>query len=106
MTMNFSKTPIGKLRLAGFVEGWSYVVLLFVAMPLKYFGDIPLAVKYVGWVHGLLFIWYILSLLKAINIQRWSLVKGFTVFIMSIIPFGTFAYDKVLKSEDESPCAS
>jgi integral membrane protein len=102
MIFGFSKTPIGTLRLAGFIEGWSYIILLFVAMPLKYFGDMPMAVKYVGWAHGLLFIWYVLSLLKAMQTQRWNMIKAFTVFVISLIPFGTFAYDKVLKREEQS----
>ncbi|MBK7855681.1 MAG: DUF3817 domain-containing protein [Bacteroidetes bacterium] len=65
-----SNKPIGRLRLAGFIEGWSYIILLFVAMPLKYFANMPLAVKYVGWIHGLLFIWYVLALLKAMQAQK------------------------------------
>ncbi|HNR21091.1 MAG TPA: DUF3817 domain-containing protein [Bacteroidia bacterium] len=98
--MNFSNKPIGRLRLAGFIEGWSYIILLFVAMPLKYFANMPLAVKYVGWIHGLLFIWYVLALLKAMQAQKWNIVKTLVVFVMALIPFGTFAYDSVLKKEE------
>lgn len=100
--MNFSNKPIGRLRLAGFIEGWSYLILLFVAMPLKYFANMPLVVKYVGWIHGLLFIWYMLALLKAMQAQKWNIVKVFVVFVMSLIPFGTFAYDAVLKREENN----
>lgn len=101
MAMNFSSRPIGRLRLAGFVEGLSYLVLLFVAMPLKYFANLPLAVKYVGWVHGLLFILYVLALLKVMQAHKWNITKTFVAFVMSLIPFGTFAYDKVLKREED-----
>ncbi|MEP7128906.1 MAG: DUF3817 domain-containing protein, partial [Chitinophagales bacterium] len=62
MKLNFSNTSIGRLRLAGITEGISFLVLLFIAMPLKYFADIPEAVKYTGWLHGLLFILYLVAL--------------------------------------------
>jgi integral membrane protein len=49
-------TPIRRLRFVGFVEGVSYLVLLFIAMPLKYWAGMPLAVRVVGMLHGVLFI--------------------------------------------------
>lgn len=100
MDLNFSNRPIGRLRLAGFIEGISYVVLLFIAMPLKYFADMPLAVKYVGWAHGMLFIWYVLALLRVFQVHKWGIIKTFVAFIMSLIPFGTFIYDSKLREED------
>lgn len=42
-------------------EGTSFLVLLLIAMPLKYMANMPLMVKYVGWVHGVLFILYIVN---------------------------------------------
>ena len=52
------KTPLGRFRAVALAEGLSFVVLLFIAMPLKYALGLPLAVKYVGWAHGLLFVLY------------------------------------------------
>ena len=53
------QTPIGRLRLMGFIEGMSLLILLFIAMPLKYWADYPMAVTIVGSVHGGLFILYL-----------------------------------------------
>lgn len=58
-------TPIGRLRTMGFIEGMSLLILLFIAMPLKYWAGLPLAVTIVGSVHGGLFILYLLVLAYA-----------------------------------------
>jgi integral membrane protein len=100
MNLDFSKTPLGRFRLIAFTEGVSYLVLLFIAMPLKYMADLPLAVKYVGWAHGVLFILYVLALLRVMMEYKWSIAKSFVAFVMSLIPFGTFWYDKTLREED------
>lgn len=100
MALNFSKTPIGKLRLAGFIEGISYLVLLFIAMPLKYMANIPEAVKIVGWIHGALFIWFVIALLNVMATQKWKIIKSFFAFLSSLIPFGTFVLDNYLKKEE------
>ena len=62
---NFSNTSVGRLRLAGITEGISFLVLLFIAMPLKYWAGMPLAVKYTGWAHGVLFVLYGICLIMA-----------------------------------------
>jgi len=74
--------------------------LLFIAMPLKYFADIPEVVTFVGWMHGVLFMAYMLSLLhvKLVNALPWkeSFIAGFA----SVIPFGPFIFDKkIFKTE-------
>ena len=56
---------IEQLRWIGIAEGISYLVLLGIAMPLKYIFDLPLGVKITGWIHGLLFVLYIGAVLKA-----------------------------------------
>lgn len=95
------KTPISRLRLIGLLEGISFLFLLFIAMPLKYKFDFPLAVKYTGWAHGLLFILYIAALFDAYNDRKWPIVKAFYGFIASLLPFGTFVFDKTLKKEQD-----
>ena len=47
-------TPVGRFRVIAFVEGLSFLVLLFIAMPIKYIGENPDPVKYTGWVHGMI----------------------------------------------------
>lgn len=90
---------IGQFRLIGILEGISYVVLLFVAMPLKYFANMPNAVKYVGWAHGVLFVAFGLFLIKVWEQYKWSFGKATLAFIASLVPFGTFWLDKQLKKE-------
>lgn len=82
-----------------FLEGISYLVLLLIAMPLKYFANIPDAVKYVGWVHGVLFVLFCIYLLKVWIGFKWSFGKVVIAFIASLLPFGTFVLDAKLKNE-------
>lgn len=77
-----------------FWEGISLLVLLFIAMPLKYMLDMPLMVKYVGMAHGILFIAYILLALFLSNKFKWPSSKLALVCFASIVPFGTFYMEK------------
>ena len=81
------------------LEGASFLILLFIAMPLKYGFDWPLAVKYVGWAHGLLFVIYQLVLLQTGIACSWKFKFYVLGFLASILPFGPFIFDKkVLKN--------
>ncbi|KAA9331867.1 DUF3817 domain-containing protein [Adhaeribacter soli] len=93
-------TPLKRLHVIGIIEGISALLLFFVAMPLKYLLDMPLAVKYTGWAHGLLFMLYIGALLHAAFAYRWSILKIAMGFVASVLPFGTFVFDaKVVKQQ-------
>jgi len=88
------KITLKTLRLIGLLEGISYLVLLGIAMPLKYYMDKPEMVKSVGMAHGVLFVLYVLFLL-IVHIQyKWSILKTIGAFIASLVPFGTFYADK------------
>ena len=93
------KGTMGQFRLVGVVEGISYIVLLFIAMPLKYVANMPNAVKYVGWAHGVLFVAFGLWLIKVWVEYKWSFGKATLAFVASLVPFGTFWLDKKLKKE-------
>ena len=84
---------IAFLRFAAFVEGVSFLLLLFVAMPLKYFAGLPEAVKVAGWVHGLLFVVLCVSLAYVTAVARWPLGRAATVFVAALLPFGPFVLD-------------
>ncbi len=101
MSFKFSNSPIGRFRLAGISEGFSFVILLFIAMPLKYFAGFPDAVKYVGWAHGLLFVIYVMTLMSVKFSQNWNFKKTVVAFLASLIPFGTFILDKSLVKEEK-----
>jgi integral membrane protein len=94
------KTPIGRLRAVGLLEGTSFLVLLFIAMPLKYFAGMPLAVKLVGWAHGVLFVLYLLALGHAASSRQWPLLRVGAGFIASLVPFGPFIFDVWLRREE------
>ncbi len=96
------KTSLGRLRIIAFTEGVSYLILLFVAMPLKHIWGQPSAVKNFGSVHGLLFVLYILYVFLCKIEYRWTLKKILILLGISIIPFGNFYADKhYLKSENQ-----
>jgi len=96
------RTPIGRLRVVAFVEGCSYLLLLGVAMPLKYFAGLPLAVKVAGSIHGALFVLFCAALLRAMVTARWSMLRAGVVFASSLVPCGTFLIDARLRREDEA----
>lgn len=97
----FLSTSLGRFRLIAITEGISYLFLLLIAMPLKYFAGMPAVVKYSGWVHGLLFILFMFALLEVTLKRKWSLFKACRGFISSLIPCGTFIFDRELKKEAE-----
>jgi integral membrane protein len=94
-------TPIGLLRVVAFIEGWSYLLLLGVAMPLKYFAGLPLAVTIAGAIHGGLFLLFCAALARAMMAARWSVRWSAVVFASSLVPFGTFIIDGRLRRQDE-----
>ena len=87
-------------RKVAVAEGISYILLLFIAMPLKYLADMPLAVKYTGWAHGLLFVLYGACLIMAWQEQKWKFGKVVLLFLASLLPFAPFIVDKKLKNEE------
>jgi integral membrane protein len=90
------------LRKIGFAEGLSWLLLLGIAMPLKYIGGEPLPVKIVGWIHGLLFIVYLLQLYRVQSAYRWPLKKVFFGCLAAFLPFGTWIFDAQLRKQQEA----
>jgi integral membrane protein len=94
------KSSMNAFRLVAFLEGISFLVLLFIAMPLKYMMDMPLPVRITGMVHGVLFIAFVFYLMQVKSEKNWTVKKTFIAFLASLLPFGTFVLDaKVLKPE-------
>lgn len=88
---------VGRLRVIAFIEGISYLLLLFVAMPLKYGWDMPEAVRYTGMTHGMLFLLFCFALMQAVMEKEWSISFAIQVFGSAVVPFGTFWMDGKLK---------
>ncbi|MCW3076182.1 MAG: rane protein [Bacteroidetes bacterium] len=99
MSTSLFRSSIGIFRLVAILEGISYLLLLCLAMPLKYIFNYKSAVLYIGWVHGLLFITFVGLLIYVWIKYRWSFGKVMFAFLMSLIPFGTFMLDRKLKKE-------
>jgi integral membrane protein len=79
------------------IEGLSFLILLGIAMPLKYMFDTPLAVTYVGWAHGILFILYIYTVFPTSQKLKWDFSRTFFALIASVLRFGPFIFDRNLK---------
>jgi integral membrane protein len=93
MLSSLLKTSLGRLRIVAFSEGVSFLILLGIAMPLKYIADLPQAVRVVGMAHGVLFILYIVLLLQVAVERGWTFKISMLAFLASLIPFGTFYAD-------------
>ena len=91
------QSPIGRFRLMGFIEGASLLILLFIAMPLKYLAEIPMAVTIVGSLHGFFFITYLLIIAYTTFKIRWSFAWVFSAVAVAFIPFGNMILDARLK---------
>ncbi len=96
------RTPLGRFRAVALLEGLSFIVLLFIAMPLKYWAGMPLAVRVVGMAHGVLFLLYFPSLLEVAVARRWSMVRVVAALGASLVPFGTFVLEARLRREEQT----
>ena len=85
------------LRGVGFLEGISLLLLLFVAMPLKYFWNYPMLIPFVGLAHGILFMVFLVVLFVTSHKMQWSIGIFLLGLLASLLPFGTFFFDNKVK---------
>jgi integral membrane protein len=98
--MQWIKSSIGRLRVIGFWEGVSFLVLLAIAMPLKYFAGEPGAVRVVGMAHGVLFILYVWAAIQAALEHGWTWKRTGLVLLASLLPAGPFVVEaKLLRGQ-------
>lgn len=98
-----NRSTLSRFCTIALLEGISYLLLLFVAMPLKYLLDWPWAVKYIGWIHGILFISYVFYLLACWRIYKWEFKRIALFFLASLLPFAPFIVEKQVKKELYNP---
>lgn len=93
------KTQLGRLRLLSYLEGISLLILVFIAVPLKYWGQQPMLVKALGPIHGILFLWFVISTISVGVERHWKFRQTtWKVLLACLIPFGTFYIDsRILK---------
>jgi integral membrane protein len=92
-----ARAALERLRLIGKIEGVSFLVLLCIAMPLKYAAGLPMAVKVVGWAHGVLFVLFVASLWAARKEAKLPDRLSAMVFIAALLPLGPFVIDRRLE---------
>lgn len=86
--------PVTLLRRIAVMEGISFLILLGIAMPLKYLANMPMPVKIVGWAHGILFLIFCAALLRTKVVARWPVKRCTVVFVAGLLPFGPFLLDR------------
>lgn len=81
---------IKSFKIIAFLEGVSYLLLLFVAVPIKYMAGQEYLVKMLGMPHGLLFVAYLIMAFLLKDDMKWDTKNLLIVLVCSILPFGTF----------------
>ena len=94
------KSKIGRLRIIGFLEGLSFLALVFVAVPLKYYDNNPYLTEIIGPIHGALFLLFIMNTFSVGYELNWKFKTITWKIILAVfIPFGTFYIDKTILSK-------
>lgn len=93
------KKTLNRFRFVALAEGVSFLILLGIAMPLKYVFDFPQAVKLFGWAHGVLFVAFIYMAFEVFSSFKKPFGWLVKAMLASVLPFGTFVLDKEMKKE-------
>ena len=88
-----NKIIIQTFRVLGWLEGGSFLLLMFVGMPVKYMAGNPAVVKMLGMPHGILFVAYVLLANIIAEELNWSVKVRIYAFIAAVLPFGTFVFE-------------
>ena len=88
------QNPVPFLRIANYIEAVSFVLLAFVAMPLKYGWDMPMGVTIVGWAHGVLFAVFCWALVRVLLNGGWPVKRTIAVFLAALVPIVPFIVDR------------
>ena len=92
-------SALGRFRLIGYAEGVSFLLLLCIAMPIKYLAGNPYPVKVGGWIHGILFIQYMYQAYVVKEEYNWEIKRLLLAVIAAFIPFGPFIFHKWLNKQ-------
>lgn len=102
--MQLLYSHLGRLRIIGFLEGLSFILLVGVAVPLKYIGGYQHATWEIGLIHGVLFISYVIAAIPVKFDLNWNLKTTFLVLLASLLPFGTFVAEyKIFRNYKMQP---
>lgn len=92
-------SAIQRFRMTALAEGSSFLILLCLAMPMKYLMGMPRVVTVVGAIHGILFLLYVWQLINLRAKHDWNNQFSFYAFLASLLPFGPFVFDKHLRTK-------
>jgi integral membrane protein len=95
-----SGTAIRQVRLVGILEGISFLVLLGIAMPLKYLAGKPEMVSWVGMAHGVLFVIYVAAIIHAQIVVRWPIKYVVGLLAAAVFPLGPFFAEGWLRKQE------
>lgn len=96
----YLRSTIARLRLTGYLEGVSLLLLVGIAVPIKYMGDNPLLVKILGPIHGICFLLYCYFLLQCVLESKWKFSEMAKVFVVAFIPLGFLFIRKLLRRKE------
>jgi integral membrane protein len=94
------RTALGRLRLIGFAEGVSWILLLG-AMAYRYFTGVHTGVRVTGSIHGGLFLLYCGAVVNAWVVRKWPFGRAVVAGLVALPPFATFVFDRSLKREQD-----
>ena len=97
--MSILQTPLGRFRTISAIEGLSYALLVFIAMPLKYGLDLPQMVRILGMAHGVLFVAFVVALVLAMVSQRWPITRAGALLVASMVPLGAVWIERTCAAE-------
>jgi integral membrane protein len=97
------KNPLRTFTLVGYCEGISFLVLLGIATPLKRLAGIPEPVFVIGWIHGILWIVYMLTASRCRSVYKWRFRTFLGAALASVLPFGPFVFDRWLRNTASRP---
>jgi integral membrane protein len=89
---------VKQFKIVAILEGASFLILLGIAMPLKYIFDLPATTQVVGMAHGILFIVYVLMVVLIRKQLDWNIKVTLLALAASVLPFGPFVVDRKLLS--------
>lgn len=90
-------------RITGALEAGSYLLLLLIAMPLKYVWGMPAYVRWTGTAHGALFVLFCLLVALVTYVKRWPLKIAALAFLSAFLPFGPLLFDRYYLPPEEEP---
>ena len=88
------------------IEGLSYIILLFIVLPFKYYFSLPLAIKIIGSIHGAIFLLFLYRLYQLSTKIDIPFKESSLYLILSLIPFGSFYIDKIIYNNYLKPVIS